>query len=241
MGVLNLLFILPSDNLQDILKDLNIISISARIILSIIMGGILGFERGIKNRPAGFRTYILVCLGSTLVMLTNQYVHETFQVADPSRMGAQVVSGIGFLGAGAILITNRNQVKGLTTAAGLWVAACLGLAIGIGFYYGAIIGGLGVLFVLSLLQKVDEKIRTNGKIITLYVEFKEVKYISAFINKLQEQHYIVEDMTLNKNPIPGNENIALIITFKSSVRMKHTEVIQKLSNAEGIEYIGELH
>jgi len=88
-----------------------------------LLGGILGIERGRKYRPAGFRTYMLVCLGTTIVMLTNQYVYERYGGGDPVRMGAQVISGIGFLGAGTIIVTGHNQVKGLTTAAGLWAAA----------------------------------------------------------------------------------------------------------------------
>lgn len=234
------MFYIESWDFEHVFGTVNVISIISRVILSIFLGGILGFERGIKNRTAGFRTYILVCLGSTLVMMTNQYIYQTFYTTDPARLGAQVVSGIGFLGAGAIMVTNRNRVKGLTTAAGLWVAACLGLAIGIGFYSGAIIGGFGVLFVLSFLHKVDDKIRTNGKTITLYLEFKEVKRISAFMSLIQEQQYIVDDMSMNKGQIPGNDNIALIVTLKNKVKKNHTDVISELSNAEGIEYIGEL-
>ena len=124
------------------LRDLNVASISLRIVLSILIGGILGIERGRKNRPAGLRTYILVCLGSALVMMTNQYVYITFDTGDPVRLGAQVISGIGFLGAGTIVLTGRNKIMGITTAAGLWTAACSGLAIGIGFYEGAFWAGL---------------------------------------------------------------------------------------------------
>ena len=102
------------------LREINLASVCLRIVLSLIIGGILGLERGRKNRPAGFRTYILVCLGSTLVMMTNQYVYQVFGTSDPTRMGAQVVSGISFLGAGTIIVTGRQQIKGITTAAGMW-------------------------------------------------------------------------------------------------------------------------
>ena len=105
------------------LQGINYFSITVRILLSVIIGGALGFEREQKRHPAGFRTYILVCLGAALVMMTNQYVFETFHTGDVSRLGAQVISGIGFLGAGTIIITGRNQVRGLTTAAGLWASA----------------------------------------------------------------------------------------------------------------------
>ena len=114
-------------------RELNLYSLIIRIVLSLFIGGILGFDRGRKNRPAGFRTYMLVCLGSTLVMITNQYVFQVFKSGDPVRLGAQVVSGVGFLGAGTIILTGHNQVKGITTAAGIWTAACCGLTIGIGY------------------------------------------------------------------------------------------------------------
>ena len=99
-----------------------------------MLGGIVGVEREKKGRPAGLRTYMLVCSGSALVMMTNQYLAVCYPQVDVSRMASQVISGIGFLGAGTIILTGKNQVRGLTTAAGLWAVACLGLAIGIGFY-----------------------------------------------------------------------------------------------------------
>ena len=125
---------------HSLLHEVNLLSILVRILMALLMGGILGAERGLRNRPAGFMTYVLVCIGSTMIMLTNQYISTLYAESDPSRMAAQVVSGIGFLGAGTIIVTRNDEVHGLTTAAGLWLTAGLGLAIGIGFYSGAIIG-----------------------------------------------------------------------------------------------------
>ena len=116
------------------LRDLTYTEIAIRIILSVLFGGILGMERGMKNRGAGLRTYMLVCLGSCVVMMTNQFLYQSYQSGDPARLGAQVINGIGLLGAGTIIVTKRNQIKGLTTAAGLWTSACAGLALGIGLY-----------------------------------------------------------------------------------------------------------
>ena len=128
------------------LRELNMASLLLRLILAMLCGGLLGLERGRKRRPAGSRTYMLVCLGAALTMVLSQYeyVMLTTEWADVStelgirtdvaRFGAQVVNGIGFLGAGTIMITGRQQIKGLTTAAGLWASACMGLAIGAGFY-----------------------------------------------------------------------------------------------------------
>ena len=114
------------------LMELNEYTICLRIALSMLLGSILGAERTRKRRGAGLRTYTLVCLGATVVMMTGQFMMEYFGDTDPARLGAQVVSGIGFLGAGTILVTGAQKIKGLTTAAGLWAAACLGIAIGIG-------------------------------------------------------------------------------------------------------------
>ena len=107
------------------LREVTLLAVVLRIFLSVLIGGLIGLERGLKNRPAGLRTYMVVCLGACLVMLTNQYVCQVFGTGDPVRMGAQVVSGIGFLGAGTIIVTKRNQIKGLTTAAGLWASASM--------------------------------------------------------------------------------------------------------------------
>lgn len=128
-----------------------------RLILAMIVGGLIGFEREIGNRPAGFRTHTLVCVGSTLVMLTSQFIFEEYYGIvnlDPARLGAQVISGIGFLGAGTILKLGP-RVRGLTTAASLWVVACLGLAIGAGYYWGAITATILVYITLILLKKVE--------------------------------------------------------------------------------------
>lgn len=132
--------------------------VAARLLMAMVLGGVIGFEREIGNRPAGFRTHTLVCVGSTLVMLTSQYLFEAYSGIvnlDPARLGAQVISGIGFLGAGTI-IKYGPHVRGLTTAASLWVVACVGLAIGAGFYWGAITATVLVYITLILLKKVEK-------------------------------------------------------------------------------------
>lgn len=156
------------------LRDVNTISIMLRMILAMLFAGLIGVERGRKRRPAGFRTHILVCVGATLIMITSQYMVDIMGIEmDISRMGAQVVSGIGFLGVGTIIVVGRNQVKGLTTAAGLWVCACMGLAIGIGFYEGAVITCIFVMGIMSGLQRLDKYVQSHSKVINIYVEVEE--------------------------------------------------------------------
>ena len=144
------------------MREVTLMSTVIRITLAMILGGCLGMERELKNRPAGLRTYMLVCVGSCLIMLTNQYSYQVFQVGDPVRMGAQVVSGIGFLGAGTIIVTRRSQIKGLTTAAGLWASAAIGLAVGIGFYEAAIAGSAVIAIILTILHRLDTVMHRNA-------------------------------------------------------------------------------
>ena len=151
------------------LREVTYLAVALRVFVAVVIGGVLGMERGMKNRPAGLRTYMLVCVGACVIMLTIQYIYQVFGSGDPVRMGAQVVSGIGFLGAGTIIVTRRNQIKGLTTAAGLWTAAGVGLALGVGFYEAAIIGGVAVFVVMTLLQKMDDSMHHKSKALEIYV------------------------------------------------------------------------
>lgn len=143
-----------------------------KLFLALIIGGIIGFEREGIKRPAGFRTHILVCVGSTLIMLCGIHIYNDPRfgaASDPTRLGAQIVSGMGFLGAGTI-IRNGSSVKGLTTAAGLWTISGIGIAIGSGFYEGAIIASLMLILSLFFFSKVEGKISfgTNEEI--LYIK-----------------------------------------------------------------------
>lgn len=128
-----------------------------RLMLSMILGGLVGFERQTHKRDAGLRTHILVCLGSCLIMLTSIYIFEVYKdqvPLDPGRIAAGVITGIGFLGAGTI-IRGREEVKGLTTAASLWIVSAIGLSAGIGFYKASIFATLLVLIVLSVLRRIE--------------------------------------------------------------------------------------
>lgn len=140
-------------NLSLQFRELTMLSVVLRPLVAILLGGVIGLERGLKNRAAGFRTYMLVCLGACIVMLTNQYIYQLLGTGDPVRMGAQVISGIGFLGAGTIIVTSRSQIKGLTTAAGLWCSACVGLAVGIGFYELTSICGIFIFFSVDVIPQ----------------------------------------------------------------------------------------
>ena len=175
-------------------REVTYIAIAVRIAVAVVLGGIIGLERGLKNRPAGLRTYMLVCVGACLIMVTNQYIYQAFGTGDPVRMGAQVVSGIGFLGAGTIVVTKRNQIKGLTTAAGLWAAAAVGLSVGIGLYEAAVIGGAVIFIVLSLIHSWDNKMRQNSKMVEVYVELTCEINLGDFLRRIREMDLEVESI-----------------------------------------------
>ena len=155
----------------DFLNDLNVTTIFFRLFLAIFCGGILGVERAIKHHAAGFRTYIIVCVGATIAMLTNEFIRLTIGEGDAARLGAQVISGIGFLGAGTIMVTSKNTIRGLTTAAGLWGCGCLGLAIGVGFYTLALIGTLILSIVFAILPEIEKFFTNRSKYFEIHRQF----------------------------------------------------------------------
>lgn len=221
------------------LTELNTITIILRIFLSMFCGGLIGAERGLKGRPAGLRTHILVCLGATLAMLTNQFITDMYG-GDPARLGAQVISGIGFLGAGTIVVTGRRQIKGLTTAAGLWASACMGLAIGIGFYTAAIVSFCTIIFVSTLLHHFDRYLLTRSKVLDLYIEFANISCVNNFITMLKDNDLILVEIELSKPRHSTQECVGVITTLRSSTNRLHTEVLELISKMEGIVLMEEV-
>lgn len=168
------------ENIYETLRELNIWSVIVRILLALILGGCIGLERGYHGRAAGLRTHILVCLGAALAAMTGVYEVKVLGFsADPLRVAAQVISGIGFLGVGTIIVRNRSQVTGLTTAAGLWATGSIGIAIGIGFYIAAILAFLIVFLTITLLihlEKKSKKSDTNYCYVELFDSAKTKEF-----------------------------------------------------------------
>ncbi len=221
------------------LNEMNIVSTCARLGLALLLGGILGIERGRKRRPAGLRTYMIVCMASALVMMTGEYLFETLNTGDPARMGAQVISGIGFLGAGTIIITSK-QVKGLTTAAGLWASACLGLAVGAGYYAGAIVCGIFLLVVFSTMSRLDTKLRLNSKQINFFAEFQSMEAVGAFIQMMRDKNYKIYDVEINRSKDTVGDLIGATFWVDLNERVSHVQVIGEFSRFEGVRYMEEL-
>lgn len=187
----------------------NLFSVTLRLALSRVMGGLLGMEREQKQRPAGFRTYMLVCMGSALVMLTGQYVAESMNMDDVMRMGAQVVSGVGFLGAGTIIVTGHQQVKGLTTAAGIWASACLGLAVGIGFYSGAIVGCALILLVLKGFHFLEQRISQRSRVINVFAELESLSDLGILLQTARKNFLTVTNVDISWNKKKSTEIVVL--------------------------------
>lgn len=147
----------------DGVRDVTVLSTTLRMLLAVVCGGLIGLEREYKRRPAGFRTHILICLGAAMTTLTSQFLYLNLHYyTDMARLGAQVVAGIGFIGAGAIIVTRRRRVKGLTTAAGLWAAAIVGLCLGGGFYEGGIFATALILAAEMFLSKLEYRMLDNA-------------------------------------------------------------------------------
>jgi putative Mg2+ transporter-C (MgtC) family protein len=204
------------------------------------IGGIIGLERGMKNRPAGMRTYMLVCVGSCLIMLTNQYLFQVSNSGDPMRLGAQVVSGIGFLGAGTIIVTKHNQIKGLTTAAGLWAAAGVGLALGVGFYEAALVAGFLIFAVLTLLQRWDNRMRSKTRTLEIYLEFSDKTSLGNLIRQIREMNVEIDNIQMEQDSASEENARALIATLKCAKRTDHAPLLKKLHKIEGVLYLEEL-
>ncbi len=211
-----------------------------KMILALFCGGVLGIERGRKKRPAGMRTYMLVCLGATLVMMTNEYICLIYGTGDVARMGAQVVNGIGFLGAGTIITTGHNRVKGLTTAAGLWVAGCIGLAIGSGYYVAALIGTFMIFVIMVLLHNFDQHMLTTAKVIILYVELESISVVQNFNRFMKENEIAVDDIEIENGQSLRYANVAAVMTLRLPARTVHAELIKRIENIEGILHVEEV-
>lgn len=171
----------------DPFRGITFAAVILKLVVTTVCAGSIGLERGQRGRAAGFRTHIIVALGAALVMITNQYMVTYINPnSDPARLGAQVINGIGFLGAGTIMVTSKSKVQGLTTAAGLWASACMGLAAGIGFYEVAVIASLFILFTMTIMQRVETSLSTYTTPMLLRVELSSSEAVPQLIEEVNK-------------------------------------------------------
>ena len=227
----------------DVLAGINFGSVCFRLVLAILCGGVIGFERAKKLQAAGFRTYILVCLGSTIAMITNEFISLSTNMGDGARLGAQVISGIGFLGAGPILVTSRNQIRGLTTAAGLWACACLGLSVGIGFYTLAIFGTLVISIVLAILPKIESTFNRKSNFFEIHIEFQTRENLKQFINLIRQMNFQVISIEHNSAYSASGLSVYTISlkVLEKKKRINHQEYLDAFSKLEYVNYVEEIY
>ena len=187
--MLELFDMLANSGFVKFMMDVNPITTLIKLVIATIMAGTIGLERGKQGRAAGMRTHILVCIGATLASNLGFYIaaftYEHFgYMSDPLRVAAQVISGIGFLGVGTILIKGRFQITGLTTSAGLWVVGAIGLALGAGFYSGAIITFAVTMMTITLIGKLEGKLNKKYSRFGIYVEINSDKNVRKIIDFL---------------------------------------------------------
>lgn len=218
----------------DYLRELNIVSVGVRILLCIVCGGIIGIERGKAHQPAGMRTYMLVCMGAATVMMTGQYMFYHFQSGDPSRMGAQVVSGIGFLGAGSIITSGKTKIRGLTTAAGLWAAACIGLSIGIGFYEAGIIATLVVSLIMTKFKKLESRLVFDDNWLSVYVELDDTVKLAQLDQKMAGFGLEIGEVQLGKKQKGFRK---AVINIENKEHESRETVLRNLESMEEIHFV----
>lgn len=219
------------------MSDWSFFSILVRLILAWVIGFAIGIDRERRNRSAGIRTHVLVCIGAALVMMTGQFVFLHFPDAngDVARLGAQVISGIGFLGAGTILVTKKLHVRGLTTAAGLWACACSGLAIGIGFIEGTLIAVILIIVTLRLVTIFEKKLRRHTHNFDLYVEFKSNSDVRGLIRFLHQERISFGDFNLIRGTAES-EGPAVTVSIELEPSADRDAFLAGVQELPGIEF-----
>lgn len=240
-------------DINDLLTGLKLdnLAVIVRLVTAVLVGGIIGMEREHKHRPAGFRTHILICLGATLTSLTGQYfctgalssitdIENVVWNCDPLRLSAQVIAGIGFIGAGSIIVTKRSQVKGLTTAAGLWTTAIVGIAIGVGFYIAVVYVTLLIIIAEMLLSKLEYALAAKARRATLYVEFGQKRKITDILDAVRAKNVNILDIEVAKSSNTEVNSINAILTLQFNGKSTYEEIMTELARMEGIYSVQEL-
>lgn len=218
------------------LREFNIVSILVRLVFAVILGGAIGLERSKSGRAAGLRTHILVCLGATIASMTGLYINRMYGVGDVSRIAAQVISGIGFVSAGTIIVRNKSMIVGLTTAACIWAVGTVGIAIGYGFYEAAVIGVLFMMFITTTLNTLDSKLRHNMKEVSVYVEFVDSKHINTTLSMIKEIGVEIETVSVEKTKTSSQNGIGAGLLIHINKKKDIDTFIEQLNKIDNVEF-----
>lgn len=226
----------------DTFRDMSFSAILIRMLLAMLCGGMIGLERGFKRRAAGLRTHILICLGAAITTLTSQYLLLVQSYyTDIARLGAQVIAGVGLIVAGTIIVTRQNRVKGLTTAAGIWTTAIIGLAIGTGFLEAAIATTLLILFTELVISKMEYKMLANSSELNLYIEYTGKDALDNLLMYLRENMISLIDFEITRKSDTVSNTIAAIFSLRLPRKKgKHNSFIDSIRNITGIISVIEL-
>lgn len=210
-----------------------------RMVTALVLGIVIGIDRGAKRRGGGARTTITVCLGAAMVMLMEQYLEELYpDRLDISRIAAQVVSGVGFLGAGSILVSG-HQIKGLTSAASIWTCACIGLAVGIGFIDGAVLLTALWLAGVHLVPYIEERVYKHSRYMTLYIEVEDGKAITSVSRQFKENNCMVDSFYVDKPKAKG-QHFQIVATLRIPRQINREEYFHTLQKIKGVVSVDEI-
>ena len=223
------------------LRDVTLVSICLRMLLAVVCGGAIGMEREYKRRPAGFRTHILICLGAAMTTLTGQYLFlvEGYYT-DMTRLGAQVVAGIGFIGAGTIIVTRRQRVKGLTTAAGLWTAAIVGLCLGGGFYEAGLFSTALILLAELVFSKLEYRVLNHVPEVNLYIEYSHTSCLDAFLALCREHDVKILNVEITRSGGTEERNACAIFLLRLNKAVTIEWLTEALKEIEGVVLAEEI-
>ena len=228
------------ESLNNFFSELSSASVAVRLIMATAMGALVGMERAQKRYAAGIRTFALVCLGSALAMITALYLGQlSGPGADVGRIPGQVLTGIGFLGAGTIIVTDRKQIRGLTTAAGLWVTSTMGIAIGAGFAFAAALCLILVLFTTWLMHSFSRYVESHTRTAELYIEIERGK-VNELLRFVREREYLIKSMERREEPVLVEGDIALRVEIDMLKKQYHPQLMDNLMDIEGVHYIEEI-
>ena len=224
----------------DGLREIGFLSVAVRMFVAVLCGGLIGSEREYKRRPAGFRTHILICLGAAMTTLTSQYMVDIGYFTDLARLGAQVIAGVGFIGAGTIIVTKRQRVKGLTTAAGLWCAAIVGLAIGGGFFEGGLLTTALILLSELLFAKWEYRMLKHTPEVNLYIEFRGKYGPEQVLRIVHECDIRLLNLEITKRAMAAGDTTCAIFALRLSHKFSLEYVLEEINKIHDVITVEEL-
>lgn len=222
-------------------REVTMISVALRLVIAFMCGGIIGLEREYRRRAAGFRTHILICLGAAITTMTSQYLHYVMNYnTDIARMGAQVVAGVGFIGAGSIIVTRYQRVQGLTTAAGLWTSAIVGLALGAGFYEGGILVTGMVLITEMFFSKIEYYILRKMPEISIYLEYTDSQSLNRLFTLCRDHKVTVLGIEVTKTSEQPDPSSCAIITLRLHKYCPMETLARLIRDIDGVSSVVEI-